>query len=82
MKVLQPLNTISPRRARPSPLHQEGDPYTFGFTPSGGIEVRARLTEAAQVDELIQSLEAMKLLFQSVSSFKRLDPAEDEEAAD
>lgn len=65
----------------PPPISREGDPYTFGFTPSGGIEVRARLTEDSQVDDLIRSLEAMKLLFRPASSFRRPDPIEDDETA-
>jgi hypothetical protein len=60
-------------RVTPPPANE---PYRVSFSP-GGIEVSARLTDLATADELIRSINALKLLLRPASETKKPD----EEAA-
>jgi hypothetical protein len=59
------------------PTIAAGEPFRVSFSP-GGIEVSARLTDLASADELIRSINALKLLLRPISEIKKPD---DKEAA-
>ena len=57
-------------------LPQVTEPYRVSFSP-GSIEVSAHLTDLASADELIRSINALKLLLRPSSEIEKPD----EEAA-
>ena len=59
------------RFAPPPPL-PAGEPFRVSFSGSG-IEVTARLTDPASADELIRSINALKLLLRPASEIKKPD---------
>ncbi len=61
--------THQPVRIQPPPTNE---PYRVSFSP-GGIEVSARLTDPASADELIRSINALKLLLKPISEIKEPD---------
>ncbi len=52
------------------PTFEAAEPFRVSFSGSG-IEVTARLTDAASADELIRSINALKLLLRPVSEIKK-----------
>ena len=62
------------------PLPHEESSYRVSFTKTG-IEVSALLTDLASADELISTINALKLLLRPAASIKRPEDANDDEAA-
>lgn len=58
-----------------APTVEAGDPFRISFG-TGAMEVVGRLTTTEQVDDLIRSLNAIKLLFKPSSSVKKPDESE------
>jgi hypothetical protein len=54
------------------PPPPQGSPYKVTFT-TGGIEVVARITDLASADEVINTINALKLLLKPASEIKRPD---------
>ena len=76
--VSQPQTSSEPRRRiiPPPPLPAD-EPMRVSITTSG-LEVVARLSDREEIDELIQTLEAIKLLFSRVD--EAVKPSDDAEA--
>jgi hypothetical protein len=64
---IPPLET-TPERAAPP---KGGDPYRVSFTPSGGLEGSFRLDNAADLDELVKALAALKFFFKKASEITK-----------
>ena len=63
---MQTPNQQPGSRFTPPPSLPAGEPFRVSFSGSG-IEVTARLTDPASADELIRSINALKLLLRPAS---------------
>jgi hypothetical protein len=60
-----PLGTVEPN------TQLEEEPYRVSMTKGGGIEIAARIKSQADADEVIQAINAWKVLLRPVSEAKR-----------
>jgi hypothetical protein len=63
----------------PPPALAVGDPYRVSFTPSGGLEGSFRLDNAADLDELVKALAALKFFFKKASEITKPEDQQDGE---
>jgi hypothetical protein len=78
--AVRPHTPQDQRFAAPHVIQTEESPYRVSFTKTG-IEVSALLTDLASADELISTINALKLLLRPAASIKRPEDANDDEAA-
>lgn len=73
-KPMQAQSQPNPRQTfHPvEPMLPDDEPFRVSFSP-GGIDVTARITDLASADELIRSINALKLLLRPVSEIKKPD---------
>ena len=68
------------RFSAPPVIQTEESSYRVSFTKTG-IEVSALLTDLASADELISTINALKLLLQPTASIKCPEDANDDDGA-
>jgi hypothetical protein len=69
-KQEKPTMHVHQSGVRNPPASPLGEPFRVSFSP-GGIDVTGRLTDMASADELIRTINALKLLLQPVSEIQK-----------